>query len=114
MKMKFRIRKSKSGNWYLDIPNIPKEELKLTLGTDKLCEVIAKGDDSFYMVMSEEKIPGSNQIIFTKVGNNEMNGAWYFIGDYNSVSLNLQIWLPEIIKTIFGNFPENIYLYKDF
>jgi hypothetical protein len=43
---------------------------------------MAKGDDYFYLTMSEEKIPGSNQLIFTDV-NLKDNGAWYFIGDYN-------------------------------
>jgi len=112
--MKYRIRKSKSNNWYLDLPNIPQEELKLSLGFDQLCDVIAKGDDSFYITMSTEKLPGSNQLIFTQAGKSEINGAWYFIGNYNQVSINKTIFLPEVIKNLFDTFPENIYFYKDF
>lgn len=90
------------------------EKIKLTLGADKLCEIIANGDDGFYLVMSMEKLPGSNQLILTEVGNNNINGAWYFIGDYNGTPVNTKIWLPEAIKTIFDIFPENIYFYRDF
>jgi hypothetical protein len=63
--------------------------------------------------MSEEKIPGSNQLIFTDV-NLKDNGAWYFIGDYNGQTHNKTFLLCDILKHLFGYYPENIYFYRDF
>ena len=114
MKMKYRIRKAKSSNWYVEIPGYTGEttELRFT-NTSEFCEIMAKGDDYFYLTMSEEKIPGSNQLIFTDV-NLKDNGAWYFIGDYNGQTHNKTFLLCDILKHLFGYYPENIYFYRDF
>ena len=112
--MKYRIRKSKSSNWYIDVPDYTGQttELKFT-ETSEFCDIIAKGDDYFYLTMSEEKIPGSNQLILTE-GTIKDIGAWYFIGDYNGQTLNKNILLCDILKLLFGYYPENIYFYRDF
>ena len=101
MKMKYRIRKAKSSNWYIEIPGYTGEttELRFT-NTLEFCEIMAKGDDYFYLTMSEEKIPGSNQLIFTDV-NLKDNGAWYFIGDYNGQTYNKNVLLCDILKHLF-------------
>jgi hypothetical protein len=87
-------------------------ELRFT-NTSEFCEIMAKGDDYFYLTMSEEKIPGSNQLIFIDV-NLKDNGAWYFIGDYNGQTQNKNVLLCDILKHLFGYYPENIYFYRDF
>ena len=112
--MKYRIRKTKSSNWYIDIPNYSGDvsELKFT-ETCEFCEIISKGDDFFYLTMSDEKIPGSNQLIFTEV-NTKNDGAWYFLGDYNGHTHNKNILLCNILKQLFEYYPENIYFYRDF
>ncbi len=114
MKMKYRIRKAKSSNWYVEIAGYTGEttELRFT-NTSEFCEIMAKGDDYFYLTMSEEKIPGSNQLIFIDV-NLKDNGAWYFIGDYNGQKQNKNVLLCDILKHLFGYYPENIYFYRDF
>jgi len=113
MKMKYRIRKSKSSNWYIDIPQYTGETTNLKFTeTIEFCEAMSKGDDYFYITMSTEKIPGSNQLIFTEYVSEV--GAWYFLGDYNGKTHNMKVMLCEILKQIFEYYPENIYFYRDF
>ena len=98
----------------MDIPDYTGEtsELRFT-ETPQFCNMMAEEDDFFYITMSEEKIPGSNQLILTEVSI-KTDGAWYFFGDYNGKTHNMKVLLCNIVRDIFGYYPENIYFYKDF
>ena len=98
----------------MDIPDYTGEtsELRFT-ETPQFCNMMAEEDDFFYITMSEEKIPGSNQLILTEVSI-KTDGAWYFFGDYNGKTHNMKVLLSNIVRDIFEYYPENIYFYKDF
>jgi len=40
------------------------------------------------------------------------NGTFYHMPTYNGFTFNLKIWLCDVTKHVFGEFPKNIYIKK--
>ena len=36
-------------------------------------------------------------------------GAWYFLNEYQGVSYSMEMWLCDVTKYVFGDFPNRIY-----
>jgi hypothetical protein len=36
-------------------------------------------------------------------------GAWYILNQYLGIDFNLKMWLCDVTKFVFGNFPKKIY-----
>lgn len=116
MIQKVKFYKEKSGRWYIDLPEWEgtKEDLEIVLGADELMNLLAQGDDEIYVQIGDEKFPGANQMIMVEMGSIDMGGAWYLVPSIGQIEFNLRLWICDVTKFIFGQFPETIWFYRSF
>jgi hypothetical protein len=115
MKRTFKFYKDKNSLWYVDLPEWTGEkwELQMVWGADTLLELMAQGEDVVHTIMATEPFEGCNVLNFDNFGRIEGpelgEGSWYHLSEYKGLSYNLTLWLCDVTKFVFGDFPKNIY-----
>lgn len=98
-----------AGKWYVQLPNYPYEieDLEMILNAAEMCEILDDDKDGLIHTLVSTKddcdVTSSHKLEFIK--SEELNGAWY-----HCVKLNMDIWLCDVTKYVFGNFPSEIYI----
>lgn len=118
-----RFYKEDNHRWFADIPEWKgdKEDLEMTLNADTMLDIICEGDDYVFLTLSTEPIDGfdvldlevkcSDYDFFSQGGTT--NGAYYIMKSYRGIEFNLKIWLCDVTKFVFGDFPQKIYVFKN-
>ena len=100
----------RDGRWYADLPEYlllggTEEECEMIAGADEWLEFLAKGKDSIVVKISD--VEQFNSILSKLDEDNE--GATYVTATSHIVRT---IWLCNVTKLVFGNFPHLIYYKK--
>lgn len=104
-----------AGSWFVHLPDYPGHysELEMVLGADVLCDMIDSLDIGYITVYVSDK-PLEDQFttkeyildfVNSTVSNGEQDGANYRLREYK-----LDVWLCNVTKYIFGEFPVTIYI----
>lgn len=107
-------------NWYVDIPDWEgnKGDLLMVMGADTLLDDIQRyqnREDEVITFITAGDVLDRTDIVLEKVKEHAHDeygsGATYNVISYNSdIELGYEIWLCDVVLTIFGEFPETIYL----
>jgi len=109
----FRFYKDPDTRWYVELPEWPgeKADLEMVAGADMFLEILAQGDASVEVTLSDSDFPGANRLVLKNLGKVDGwelgEGAWYELVDYFGIDLDM--WLCDVTKFVFGTFPETIY-----
>lgn len=107
---RLKFYKESDSRWYVDLPEWTgdKSELELVSGADHMLEYIAQGDGEIWITFSRRKFTGADKLIFLRpeIG----NGAFYKLKSYRGIELDLELWLCDVTKFVFGDFPKVLYL----
>jgi uncharacterized ubiquitin-like protein YukD len=101
--------------WFVDLPEWTgsKYDLQMVSGADTFLDIIAQGETETYLTLSDTPIENSNKLKFKEVGRLEGfelgEGAWYTLNQYIGIEYDLEMWLCDVTKFVFGNFPTVIY-----
>jgi hypothetical protein len=116
MTKRFRFYKEGTGNWYVDLPEWEgtKAELQMVSGADSFLDILAEGEAEVHVVLSDDYFEGSDNLEMVKLGRLEGwelgEGAWYNLNTYKGISdFNLEMWLCDVTKFVFDDFPKIIY-----
>ena len=116
MTRRFKFYKESTGNWYVDIPEWEgtKGDLQMVSGADTFLEILAEGECEVYVVLSDEYFEGSDNLEIKELGRLEGwelgEGAWYKLISYRGIPyFDLDMWLCDVTKFVFGDFPKIIY-----
>ena len=99
-----------AGKWFVHLPDYPGHysDLEMVLGADVLCDMIDTFETgSIAATVSNEPFDS----IFSTRGyildfvNSEQDGANYRLREYK-----LDVWLCNVTKYVFGEFPVTIYI----
>ena len=104
-----------AGKWFVHLPDYPGHytELEMVLGADVMCDMIDTHDIGYITVIVSTE-PSENQFttkeytldfVNSTVSNGEQDGANYRMREYK-----LDVWLCNVTKCVFGNFPATIYI----
>jgi hypothetical protein len=110
----YRFYKDDSG-WFIDLPEWKGEkwELQMVMGADKFCDIMSEGKSEISVTLSKEPFDGSETLQFQELGRLEGpeygEGSWYFLQEYQENQVGLKMWLCDVTKFIFGDFPQKIY-----
>ncbi len=110
----FKFYKDDLG-WFVDLPEWTGEkwELQMVSGADTFCDILAQGENEVYVTLSTEPFDGCDVLEFLYLGGLEGpemgEGAWYALDQYVDLPLNLTMWLCDVTKFVFGDFPSKIY-----
>lgn len=103
--------KDPDNRWYVNLPEYPgvKAELEMVAGADTMLEIISEGNDAVMAHFDLNPYEGSDVLILKEIHSEDFSGATYILKTYRGVELDLQMWLCDVTKFVFGYFPENIY-----
>lgn len=104
-----------AGSWFVHLPDYPGHysELEMVLGADVMCDMIDTFETgSIAVTVSDEpfdSIFNTREYILDFVNsttsNGEQDGANYRMREYK-----LDVWLCNVTKYVFGEFPATIYV----
>ena len=105
--------------WYVNLPEWTgdKDDLQMVLGADTLLDILSEYGTNIGIYFSTEKKDG-----FFKMGlimdcakepnspDNPSEGAIYYIDKYDDIELKIKLWLCDVTKFVFNEFPEEIWI----
>lgn len=101
--------------WFIDLPEWDGSiwELQMVAGADDFLNILAQGEDDVSLVLSKEQFNGADYLQYIEPGRLEGpemgTGAWYFLGKYRKIDYKLRLWLCDVTRFVFGEFPDKIY-----
>lgn len=109
-----RFYKEQDGKWYVDLPEWTgsKADLQMVCGADTMLDIIAEDENEVNLQLSLEDSEESDVLEFMHLATDWENGAFYKMKSYKGFDFNLKIWLCDVTKYVFGEFPKNIYIKK--
>jgi hypothetical protein len=119
MRRMFKFYKENTGRWYVDLPEWEgeKAELEMVSGADLFLDLLSQGEETVNVTLSTVSFEGSEVLEMKYLGALEGwemgTGAWYKLISYMGLEYNLDMWLCDVTKFVFGSFPENIYFCKN-
>lgn len=110
---RFRFYKE-NNKWFVDLPNYECEQsdLEMVMGADKMLDIISEGDNDVWLYVSKKYFNNFDKLIFIGLATDIGDGAYYIFKKYKGIELNLDIWLCDVTKFVFGFFPKEIYILK--
>lgn len=111
----FKFVKDIDSSWYIDLPEWEgdRSDLQMVSGADTMLDIIAQGEDVVHLYISDELFAGSDKIFnlkFIRKADELNNGAYYNLHQYGGIEMNLEVWLCDVTKFVFGHFPDIIYI----
>ncbi len=106
----FKFYKESSGRWYVDLPEWEgdKSELEMVSGADTFLEILSQGEQTVNVTLSTVSFDGSEVIELLKEDEN-IGGGWYILNSFIGLEFNLEMWLCDVTKFVFGELPNKIY-----
>lgn len=111
---KYRFYKE-GNNWYVDLPEWPgaKSDLLMIGGADTMLDIMSDNRTEVWVAFSTEEFEGSNKLEYLESAEGEIGeGAFYELEKYEKKTLNLRVFLCDVCKFVFGDFPKQIYVQK--
>lgn len=111
----FKFYKEESGRWYVDLPEWEgsKDDLEMVMGADSFLEILSQGENEAHVTLSTQSFNGSNKLEMKCLGLIEGvelgSGAWYKLNNYMGIDYDVEMWLCDVTKFVFGDFPKTIY-----
>jgi hypothetical protein len=98
-------------DWFVDLPEWegPRADLQMVAGADTWLDLLCQGEWDVWMTISNEKFDGAEKLIMIEEADAEVGGAYYIAETYQSLEYNLKMWLCDVTKFVFGDFPPVIY-----
>jgi hypothetical protein len=82
-------------------------------GADSFLEILSQGEEEICVTLSVLDFDGSGKLELIKPGRIEGwemgEGSWYRLNNYIGIEYELDMWLCDVTKFVFGYFPEIIY-----
>ena len=101
--------------WFVDLPEWEgtKSDLQMVMGADMFLDILAQGENEVYVTLSTEPFEYCGVLDYIFPGRLEGpelgEGAWYSLREYMGLDFNLKMWLCDVTKFVFGDFPKQIY-----
>jgi hypothetical protein len=114
----FKFYKTEVGRWYVDLPEWEGsvDELEMVAGADLFLEILSDGEQTVNVILSTVEFEGADILEFKELGRIESwelgEGAWYEMIGYMGIDYELTMWLCDVTKFVFDEFPKNIYFQK--
>lgn len=110
--MYIKFYKEEDGRWYAFLPQfqVSKEQCEMVCGADVMLDIVAQGQTNIELYFSEKNPElDCNQINLIKEGSDNEGGGYYLLSKYNDIPFDLELWLCDVTKLVFGYLPKTIY-----
>jgi len=109
---RLRFYKERDNRWYIDLPEWTgsKAELEMVAGADSMLEYAAEGEGQVWLILSVDEFENADKLEFIRLATEIENGAFYKLDKYRGVEVGVEMWLCDVTKFVFGDFPKTIFL----
>lgn len=110
----FTFYQDPDSRWYVELPEWPgsKADLEMVAGADTMLEYMAEGTGKVKASISEIEIPGFDKLTL-QFETPEIGGGYYHLKTHQGIDINLDLWLCDVTKFVFGGYlPKTIYISK--
>ena len=109
---RLKFNKETDGRWYVDLPEWTglKADLEMVIGADSMLEYMAEGNNEVYLYASENEFEGADKLEMLRLATEFGNGAFYKLENYRGIEIGLEMWLCDVTKFVFGDFPSRIFI----
>ena len=110
----YRFYKDDYG-WFVDLPEWEGDRFNLQMvsGADIFCDILSQGESEVFVTLSKEPFEYCGILEFLHLGRLEGfelgEGAWYSLKEHMGLPFDLKMWLCDVTKFVFGEFPKQIY-----
>lgn len=96
--------------WFVVLPEWQgdRSDLQMVLGADTWLDLLCQGEWAVWMTISDKPFDGCEELVMTD-GEDLGSGQWYEVKTYMGIEYNLKMWLCDVTKFVFGDFPQTIY-----
>ena len=118
--MQYRFYKE-NNKWYIDIPEWSgqKAELEMVEGADTMLDIISECSLIVDLHISLAPFESANVLekltelsINQNISIDACGGSYYLLRIYDQIEYNITMWLCDVTKYIFNEFPDKIYFKK--
>lgn len=97
-----------NNRWYIDLPEWEgsKDDLEMVCGADTMLDILSGGSNRVALTISTAPIPEYTDVLML-VRELDTSGATYTL-----INQDIEVWLCDVTKWLFGHFPDEIYLKK--
>ncbi len=112
--MKLEFEKEVDGKWYIVLPDWQgaKSDLEMVMGADTMLDIISEGGKSVVLDVFEEVFDDAIHLKLVKECGKNVGGGDYILDKYNGEEINLEIWLCDVTRFVFGYMPKDVYFKK--
>ncbi len=109
----YRFYKEIGNRWYVDLPEWPgeKSDLEMVLGADLMLEIISQGEAEVKLTLSDQPVNLSSKLEFIRLSPELGEGAYYKLSEWSGIRYDLDVWLCDVTKWVFGDFPKAIWIF---
>lgn len=106
----YLFEKEDNGCWYVVLPEYPgaKADLQMVSGADTMLDIMAQGESSVEVILGTKPFEGGVPLKFIR--EEEVEGAWYLMKEWKGIEYNLELWLCDVTRYVFHQFPDIIYV----
>ena len=101
--------------WYADVPNHTLEDNEMVFGGEVMLEILANGKESVTLQLSDNfEDDYEKPIIALHCKKHDDDGAFYGVEVLTTIFTGelSDIWICNVTHDIFGEHPEDIYIYN--
>ena len=101
-----------ANGWYVQLPNYEGHisDLEMVAGADTLCELLAGDNTEVTVTVSDEPFDNNSKFFTKQCALEFINSTGEDGANYKLESLQLDVWLCNVTKCVFGEFPATIYI----
>ena len=106
----FKFYKENTGRWYVDLPEWEGsiDELEMVSGADTFLEILSQGEQTVNVTLSTVPFDKCERIDLLRTDEN-IGGGWYLLKTYMGLDFDIEMWLCDVTKFVFGELPITIY-----
>jgi hypothetical protein len=109
----YEFEKDPDGRWYIVLPEWTGDrgDLEMVCGADTMLDIMAQSEFKITLLLSLSYLPNTEQTVLDLLGeSDEVGGGFYMMDTYKDVTYNLNMWLCDVTKFVFGYMPKVIYV----
>lgn len=110
----FTFEKDPDQRWYIVLPEWTgnRADLEMVQGADKMLDIAAEGENRVQLTLSTKPFDNADELTWIEdFKDPEIGGAVYNMPKWKGVDYNLKMWLCDVTKFVFGDFPKTIYIF---
>jgi hypothetical protein len=99
-------------DWFAVIPEWEgsRADLQMVAGADTFLEVLCQGEWDVWLTLSDEPFPNNEYEVLTLLReDDDIGGGHYILENYKGIEFNIEMWLCDVTKFVFGRMPKKIY-----